>query len=61
MKQYQTVRLLTDKYMDEGIRRGDIGVILEDYQDGHFEVEFSDVNGITKALFAFPKDELEPV
>jgi len=61
MKPFQKVRLLTDKYVDEGIKKGDIGVILEDYDGENFEVEFSDNNGITIALFAFPKSELELV
>lgn len=61
MKAYQKVKLLTDKYLDEGIKKGDIGVILEDYDGENFEVEFSDDKGITIALFAFPKDELELV
>jgi len=61
MKPYQKVRLMTDKYVDEGIKAGDIGVILEDYDGNNFEVEFSDNNGITIALFAFTKEELELV
>ena len=59
MKPFQKVRLLTDKYVDEGIRKGDIGVILEDYDGENFEVEFSDIKGTTIALFAFPRKELE--
>jgi len=59
MKPYQRVRLLTDKYISEGIKKGDIGIILEDYDGRNFEVEFSDKNGITIALFAFPIEELE--
>ena len=59
MKPYQKVKLLTDKYIKDGIKKGDIGVILEDYDGKNFEVEFSDNNGITIALFAFPKEELE--
>ena len=61
MKPYQKVKLLTDKYLEEGIKKGDIGVILEDYDGENFEVEFSDEKGITIALFAFPKVELELV
>ncbi|CUH96602.1 hypothetical protein P22_2692 [Propionispora sp. 2/2-37] len=61
MKPFQKVRLLTDKYIDEGIKIGDIGVILEDYDGENFEVEFSDNNGITIALFAIPGKELELV
>jgi len=61
MKPYQRVKLLTDKYLDEGIVKGDIGVILEDYDGENFEVEFFDDRGITIAMFAFPKEELELV
>lgn len=61
MKPFQKVRLLTDKYVDEGINKGDIGVILEDYDGENFEVEFSDNNGITIALFAFSINEVEPI
>jgi len=59
MNPYQTVRLMTDKYVERGIKKGDVGYILEDYDGNYFEVEFSDENGITIALSAFPKDELE--
>lgn len=59
MKPYQKVKLLTDKYIKDGIKKGDVGVILEDYDGKNFEVEFSDNNGITIALFAFSKEELE--
>ncbi|WP_040214209.1 DUF4926 domain-containing protein [Clostridium polynesiense] len=61
MKPFQKVRLLTDKYMEDGIKTGDIGVILEDYDGENFEVEFSDNSGITIALFAIPGKELELV
>ena len=61
MKPFQKVRLLTDKYVGEGINKGDIGVILEDYDGENFEVEFSDNNGITIALFAFSINEVEPI
>ncbi len=40
MKPFQMVRLLTDKYIDEGIKKGNIGVILEDYDGENFEVEW---------------------
>ncbi|MDR2762142.1 MAG: DUF4926 domain-containing protein [Planctomycetaceae bacterium] len=62
MKEFDHVRLLTNKYIDEGIKYGDIGVILEDYGDGHFEVEFSDYrtgSGFTIVLSSFHQDELE--
>ena len=46
MKPFQKVRLLTDKYVAEVIKKGDIGVILEDYDVENFEVEFSYNNSI---------------
>lgn len=61
MKPYQRVRLLTDKYIKEGIKKGDIGYVLEDYDGENFEVEFSDKNGNTIALFSFHKQDLELV
>ena len=59
MKQFQKVRLMIDKYVDEGVKKGDIGVILEVYDENNFEVDFSDRNGITILLYSFSKDELE--
>ena len=61
MKQFQKVRLKTDKYINDGIKKGDIGVILEDYDGKNYEVEFSDKKGITIALFAFPEEDIELV
>lgn len=59
MKPFQAVKLLTDKYISEGIRIGDIGYILEGYDGENFEVEFSDKDGITIALHSFHKDEIQ--
>ena len=61
MKPFQKVKLLSDKFISEGIKIGDIGYILEDYDGKHFEVEFSDQNGFTIALFSFPIEELEAI
>ena len=61
MKLYQKVKLLTNRYIKEGLKKGDMGVILEIYNDNNFEVEFFDENGFTIALFAFPENELEPI
>ena len=61
LEPYQKVKLITDKYINDGIKKGDIGVILEDYDGNNYEVEFSDKKGITIALFAFPKEDIELV
>ena len=36
---YQSVRLITDKYAEEGLTKGMIGTILERYDDENFEVD----------------------
>ena len=59
MKIYDRVKLLTDKYLSENVKTGSIGYIVEDYGDGNYEVEFSDPNGNTVAIFAIPKADLE--
>ena len=63
MEAYKKVRLLTDKYFEKyGIKKGDLGFTLEDYNDGNFEVEFSDsTNGYTIALLTISGNELEVV
>jgi hypothetical protein len=53
------VRLLTDRYRDQGAPEGAIGVILDVYDDA-YEVEFSRPDGTTIAWFAVDKDEVEP-
>jgi len=59
MHPFQKVRLLTDKYLEDGIKSGDIGFIVEKYDEEHFEVDFSDKDGTTICIFSFPIDELE--
>lgn len=54
------IRLLTDRYRDEGVAAGATGVILDVYDDA-YEVEFSAQDGTTIAWFAVGKDEVEPV
>ncbi len=43
----------------QSISYGDIGYIIEDYGDGNYEVEFSDSNGMTKALAVISERDLE--
>jgi hypothetical protein len=57
---YSRVVLLTDRYQDWGVTVGAIGFIIEVYDDGAaYEVEFSDNEGITIALFSVQADEIE--
>ena len=56
------VRLRTDRYRDEGVGAGAIGVVVENWGDGSYEVEFSDpTTGETIALLTLPAGEVEVV
>ena len=56
---YSRVRLTTDKYHSEGASCFDAGYIVEVYPDNKYEVEFSDLNGITTAQIVAGEDELQ--
>lgn len=43
----------------ECIARNDVGYVIEDYGDGNYEVEFSDVDGSTKAQSVISEDFLK--
>lgn len=60
MKQFDVVRITKDLSY-EGITKGQIGTILEVWNEKHFEVEISDSNGITIFLGALSGDFLEVV
>jgi hypothetical protein len=60
MNKYDRVRLCSNSYNDEGAKFGDIGYIIECYDDGMVEVEFSHPeNGITFAQIVVSRNELE--
>ena len=62
MKQYAMVRLLTNKYLNEGVKYGDLGYAIEIYDGGHIEVEFSDSStGITIAQIVVNPEEIEQI
>lgn len=62
MELYNKVRLLTDRYLPDGARRDDEGYVIEIYQDGNCEVEFSyEDSGTAYALIVAKPDELEKV
>jgi hypothetical protein len=42
----------------EGLRRGEVGTIVEKWKDGVFEVEFSDDSGKAYAFAALRPDQL---
>lgn len=60
LENYTRVRLQTKKYQTEGASKGDLGYIIEVYPDGCYEVEFSDVSGITFAQIIAQENDLQP-
>ncbi len=58
-KNYTRVRLVTHDYENEGVSDGAVGYIVETYDDGAYEVEFSDSGGGTLAMLALRESELE--
>ena len=55
------VRLKSDRHRAEGVEAGALGVVVEVYGDGAYEVEFSDPDGTTIALLTLDEEELMPV
>lgn len=55
IKIYSKVRFIGSKEDFPELNTNDIGYIIEDYNDGNYEVEFSDSNGITIAQVVIPE------
>ncbi len=54
---FDTVALIED-IPDEGLRRGQVGAVVEVYPDDAFEVEFVAPNGQTYAMLALRAHQL---
>ena len=59
LQQYSRVRVRTERFSSDGVRKGDLGFIIEVYPDGAYEVEFTDPQGITVAQVVATDDDLE--
>lgn len=46
---------------DHGLRRGEVGTVVEVWKDGAYEVEFSDETGEAYAFVALGGDKLMPL
>ena len=57
---YCRVRLVTDRYSQEGAPMGSIGYVIERHSDDAYEVEVSDEQGTTIAQFVAQSSDLEP-
>jgi hypothetical protein len=60
LKNYSQVRIITDRFEHEGVKKGTIGFVIEIYEDGEYEVEISDSKGITLAQITTQECEIEP-
>ncbi len=49
---------LTEALPAEGLRRGEVGTVVEQWTDGVFEIEFSDDSGKAYAFAAVPTEKL---
>jgi hypothetical protein len=49
---------LTENLESEGLRRGEVGTVVEQWADGVFEVEFSDDSGKAYAFVALSAQQL---
>ncbi len=49
---------LTEDHLEQGLRRGQVGTVVELLAPGVYEVEFSDNEGQTYALLAVPARQL---
>ncbi|MDT5293762.1 MAG: hypothetical protein QOJ76_642 [Acidobacteriota bacterium] len=49
---------LTEDAPEHGLRRGEVGTVVDRWKDGVFEVEFSDDTGEAYAFAAVPAEKL---
>ena len=61
MQLFQKVRMISEKYQLDHINKGDIGYIIEIYDDSYCEVEFSYRDGTTYAVQAISVKDFEVV
>lgn len=57
MNRFDVVALLDD-LPEHNLKRGQVGTIVEEWQPGVYEVEFSDLDGMTYAQAAVPAEKL---
>ena len=58
---YQQVRLITDKHLEKGLKKGAIGIVLEKYDDEHYEIEWFDNNYNSITFCSFHIDDFEVI
>lgn len=58
---FNQVRLITDRFADEGVIRNAAGYVIEIYDNENYEVEFSKQDGTTYAQIVAHLKELEVI
>lgn len=62
MEIYSCVKVINNKYLLDGVKIGDIGYIIESYDNKFYEVEFSDIKtGESFAQIVLNLDDIERV
>lgn len=62
MEIYSCVKVINNKYLLDGVKIGDIGYIIESYDNNFYEVEFSDIKtGESFAQIVLNLDDIERV
>ena len=51
MKLFSKVKLVTDKYSSDGVKKNSIGIVLEVYDTGDYEIQFLDTHGEPSDVF----------
>lgn len=58
IEMHAVVALLVEDLLEEGLVRGQVGTVVENWAPGVYEVEFSDDNGRTYAMVALKAGQL---
>ena len=60
IKMYSRVRFIGPQQEFPELKKNDVGTVIEDYEDGNYEIEFSDPPfGVTRAQIVIPERFLE--
>lgn len=52
---------LVEDLPEHGLRRGEVGTVVEVWKDGAYEVEFSETSGTAYAFVALTAEKLMPL
>ena len=64
MELFVKVKVLNDNYKNDNVKKNDIGYILENYNDGNYEVQFWDESTyppVSLAIISVNENDIEEV